>query len=516
VAYDTHGGIAGGEGARLGLVTVTTQMAAPHPDRAPAPPTVQPARAPTRPGLVVIILSSCGIVASIMQTLVVPLIPELGTLLHSSAANASWVLTATLLSGAIFTPVSGRLGDMYGKRRILLICLSLLVVGSVVSALTSALSLMILGRVLQGAAMGAIPLGISIMRDTLPADRLDAAISLMSSTLGIGGAIGLPVAAFVAQHSDWHVLFWFSGGLGAVSVALIAFFVPESPLRTGGRFDGPGAAGLVVGLLCLLLPISKGGDWGWTSPLTLGLFVAAIVVLTGWGLFELRTPEALVDLRVAARRPVLLTNLASVAVGAAMYSAILIPPQLLQLPRSTGFGLGQSMVVAGLCLAPSGLVMLVVSPLAGRLSHHRGPKVTLRAGATVIAAGSLLAILLMGSVWEIVLISAIIGAGTGLAYSAMPALIMRSVPVTETAAANGLNALMRSLGTSTAAALLSAVLAHVTVTVAGREFPSRQGFQLAFALAAGAVLVGLLLTAFLPGRRSELPGRAIPVADPAE
>jgi Na+/melibiose symporter-like transporter len=294
------------------------------------------------------------------------------------------------------------------------------------------------------------------------------------------------------------VLFWVAGALGAISVTLIAVLVPESPIRTGGRFDVPGAVGLVSGLLCLLLAISKGGDWGWTSGLTLGLFGAAVVVLTAWALFELRTRDPLVDLRVAGRRPVLLTNLASITVGMAVYASIMVPSQLLQSPRSTGFGLGRSMIVAGFCLAPSGLVMLFASPIAARISVRRGPRATLRLGAGVIAFGTLLAIALTGSVWEVVLTTFVIGAGTGLAYSAMPALIMRSVPATETGAANGLNALMRSLGTSTAAALLSAVLANVTVDVGGRQLPSLTGFRIAFALAAGTILIGLLLTAFLP------------------
>jgi MFS family permease len=282
--------------------------------------------------------------------------------------------------------------------------------------------------------------------------------------------------------------------------------VPESPIRTGGRFDAPGAVGLVTGLLALLLAISKGGDWGWTSPVTLGLVAAAAVILTGWAFFELRTRDPLVDLRVAARRPVLLTNLASIAIGAAIYASIMVPSQLLQSPRATGFGLGQSMVVAGFCLAPSGLVMLFSSPIAGRLSARRGPRTTIRAGAAVIAVGSAMAIFLTGSVWEVVLVSVVVGGGTGLAYSAMPALIMRSVPVTETAAANGLNALMRSFGTSTSAALLSAVLANLTVTAGGRQVPSLPGFRLAFALAAAAIVIGLVITAFLPRTQGGTPG----------
>ncbi|MEU5032043.1 MFS transporter [Streptomyces milbemycinicus] len=450
----------------------------------------------------VAVLAFCGIAVSVMQTLVVPLVTELPQLLHTSSSNASWVITATLLAGAVSTPVMGRLGDMFGKRRMLVVALGLLVVGSLVCAVTSDLVVMVVGRAIQGGAMGAIPLGISIMRDELPPKKLGSSMALMSSSLGIGGALGLPAAAFVAQHTNWHVLFYGAAGLGLLALALVLIVVPESSVRTPSRFDAIGAIGLSAGLVCLLLPITKGGDWGWSSGTTLGLFGAAALILLVWGFVELRTAEPLVDLRTTARRQVLLTNLASIMVGFSFYAMSLILPQLLELPEATGYGLGQSMVMAGLYVAPMGVAMMLVSPLSARINATRGPKVSLLLGLLVIGATYGGGIVMMDHVWQIVVLSTALGVGVGIAYSAMPTLIISSVPASETGAANGLNTLMRSIGMSTSSAVVGVILAHQTTNFGRLALPNTDGFKISFAVACGAAALGLLITLFLPNRRS--------------
>jgi MFS family permease len=462
--------------------------------------------ADTRDGAIVAVLAGVGIVVSLMQTLVVPLIPELPTLLHTSAANASWVITATLLSGAVATPVAGRLGDLYGKRLMMVISLLMLVAGSLVCAVSNSLTPAVVGRALQGFGMGVIPLGISIMRDVLPPKRLLGGMALMSSSFGVGGALGLPVSALIAQTTNWHVLFWAAGALALLALLLVLLVIPESPVRVGGHFDLVGAAGLSVGLLALLLVVSKGTDWGWTGGTTLGMAAAAVAVLALWGWWERRVAAPLVDLRATLRRQVLLTNLASILVGFSMYATSLILPQLLQLPTSTGFGLGMSMLAAGLWMAPAGLAMMAVSPLAARLSTTRGPKASLLAGALVIAGGYLLGQVLLGSAWGVLIIAAVSSAGVGLAYAAMPALIMGAVPPSESAGANGLNSLMRSIGTSTSAAVIGVVLAHMTVGSGPTAWPSMAGFRTAFGLGAAAALGGALVALAIPGR-----GRTAPV-----
>lgn len=237
-----------------------------------------------------------------MQTLVTPLIAELPRMLDTTSSNAAWVITVTLLVSAVCVPVSGRLGDLLGKRRMLLACSVPLIVGSVVCALSSTVVPMIVGRGLQGMGMGMVPLGIALLRDVVPPEKMSSSIALVSASLGIGGALGLPIASAVAQYASWRVLFWGSAVLAAAICALIWFLIPDVPAGAKGqRFDVPGALGLAVGLVALLLAVSKGADWGWTSTTTMGLFATAVVVLIAWGFWELRTTDPLVDLRTTAR-----------------------------------------------------------------------------------------------------------------------------------------------------------------------------------------------------------------------
>ncbi|MDA2809389.1 MFS transporter [Nocardiopsis sp. RSe5-2] len=465
--------------------------------------TSAPAEAPaaSRPTAVIAVLAFAGVTVSLMQTLIVPIVPRLPEYLHTTPAQAAWAVTATLLAAAVATPVAGRLGDMYGKRRVLLGSIGLMVAGSVVAALSGSLAPMIVARTLQGASAGVIPLGISIMRDTVPAHRLGAATAAMSASLGVGGALGLPSAALLVQNADWHALFWTAAGVGVLGAVLVVAAVPESPVRSGGRFDPVGALGLSAGLLCLLLGVSKGADWGWTSGTVLGLFAAAAVVLALWGAWELRTAHPLVDLRTTVRPQVLATNAASVVFGFAMFAMSLVLPQVLQLPAATGHGLGRDLLTVGLVMAPSGLVMMAMAPVSSRISRAAGPKVTLMAGAVVVALGYGLGTVLMGSLWELVAVSSVIGCGIGLAYGAMPALIMAAVPVSQTAAANSLNTLMRSVGTSVSSAVAGVVLAHMTVDFAGTAVPSQGAFQTVMAMGAGAAVVALLVAALIPGAR---------------
>ncbi|CAM5731497.1 MFS transporter [Streptomyces fumanus] len=462
-----------------------------------------PQPTPARPGGVVATLALAGTVAAVMQTLVTPLIAELPQILDTTPSNAAWVVTVTLLVAGVCVPVSGRLGDLVGKRRMLLACAVPLVAGSVVCALASSVVPMIVGRGLQGMGMGMVPLGIALLRDVVPAEKLSGSIALVSASMGIGGAIGLPLAAAVAQYADWRALFWGSAGLALLIGALIFFVVPDVPAGARGqRFDAPGAIGLAIGLVSLLLAISKGGDWGWSSGTTLGLFALAVVALAVWGAYELRTREPLVDLRTTARPRVLFTNASSVLIGVGMYAFMLIAPQLLQFPEATGYGLGQSMLAAGLYLAPGGVMMMIVSPLGGKLINARGPKFTLICGALVIAAGYGVALPLMGTAWGLMVSGIVINSGVALAYGAMPALIMSAVPLSETAAANGFNALMRSLGTTIGSAVIGVVLAQMTITLGGHTLASEDGFRTGLLIGCGVALLSAATALLIPAVRA--------------
>ncbi len=448
------------------------------------------------------VLAVAGLCSSFMFTLMVPIQSKLPELLHASREDTAWVVTSTLLAAAVITPISGRLGDMYGKRRILLVLVAVMVAGSVIAALSPGIIGIIVGRALQGAIVGVVPLGISIMRDVLHEDRVDSAIAFMSATLGVGGALGLPISAAVTERSDWHMLFWIAAGLGVVVFALVVWIVPVSVLRTAGRFDFIGAAGLALGLVGVLLAVSRGNEWGWGSPAVLISGLGGLAVLLWWGWFELRIAEPLLDLRVAARPAVLLTNIASVAMGFALFASNIVYPQMLELPVATGSGFGLSLLAASLVVMPSGLVMMILSPVAGRIAQRTGPKLLLLLGAVSLIVAYGFTLLWSSEVWHLVVANILIGAGIGFGYASMPMLIMRSVPQSETGASNGLNALFRSLGTSTAAAVIGAVLATYSIDFEGVPVPTTDGFTLSLILGGAAAVVALAIAVFIPSRRA--------------
>lgn len=468
----------------------------------------------TRSGGVVAVLALAGTTAAVMQTLVTPLVAKLPGILHTTPANSAWVITVTLLVSAVCVPVSGRLGDLFGKTRIMLACTVPLIAGSVVCALSSSVLPMIVGRGLQGMGMGMLPLGIALLRDVVPREKLSSSIALVSATMGIGGGLGLPISAAVAQYVSWRVLFWGSAVLALLIAVLILALIPRVPASAAGqRFDAPGALTLGAALVCLLLAVSKGADWGWASATTLGLFGAAAVLLLVWGVWELRTRDPLIDLRSTVRPRVLLTNVASIFTSFAMYASMLVMPQLLQFPTATGYGLGQSLLASGLWMAPGGIMMMIVSPLGGKLTDAKGPKFTLISGALVIAAGYGVSLALMGSAWGIMASIMVINSGVGLAYGAIPALILSSVPQSESAAANGFNTLMRSLGTSIGAAVMGVLLAHLTTTFGGHPLTSESGFRTGLIVGGGVALLSTAIAAAIPALR---PSRTEPPTETPE
>lgn len=457
------------------------------------------------------VLAFAGLGASFMQTILIPIQGELPRLLNTTSDNTAWAITATLVAAAVCTPVAGRLGDMFGKRRIAMALLLLQAVGAILAALSNDVVTLIVARALQGMAAGVIPLGIAILRDVLPPRKLGSGIALVSATLGVGGALGLPLSALVAEHLDWHALFWVAAAIAVLAFVGCAVFVPAGTLRTPGRIDFVGIIGLSLGLVGVLVAVSRGGEWGWGDARTLSLLIGGVVVLSIWGVIELRVQDPLVDLRVSVRRPVLLTNLASVAMGFALFASSVVLPQLLVLPRVTGIGLGLTLTVAALVLAPSGLAMMAMSPVAGKVERRWGAKALLIIGAVVLALAYGLALIFHTEAWQILAVNVVLGVGVGLGYAAMPALIMQAVPLRETGAANGLNALMRSLGTSIASAVAGAILALSVTTAGGVTGPSEGGFLLTLTLGLGAAVVCVIVAAFIPRPRADQEGAAIQV-----
>ncbi|MEI7453745.1 MAG: MFS transporter [Actinomycetes bacterium] len=441
-----------------------------------------PTKAPMPPSVIVAVLCIGGATVSVMQSILIPLLTDLPGILGVSVSDTSWVVTATLLSGAIATPSLTRLADMYGKKRMMLTSLSMVLFGSLIAVFSTNLWTLVIGRVFQGTASAVIAIGISMMRDSLPAERLNASVALLSATMGIGSAFGLPMAGVMYGAFGWQSVFWLSAGMSAGLIVAVIVVIQESEVRTGGTFDIFGAFLLSCALFCLLLAITKGTTWGWSSSPTLTAFGISAVIFCLWVPWEQRVRDPLVDIRTTLNRPVLMTHITAVLVGAAIYINSLATLQLLQLPTSTGYAFGLTATHAGLLMVPAALVSLIIAPQSARITRRFGARITLCCGGLVMSAGYFLRIPLGGSLSVIILASIIVSVGMAIAFGAMPTLLMASVPVTQTAAANGINTLSRSAGAALSSAAVAALLAGSTMQVSNHVYPADSAFVDAFVL----------------------------------
>ncbi len=465
-------------------------MTAPTTD-APAPET---AARRIGPNAIVAVLSLCGIVVSLQQTLLLPLLPDLPRLLDTSADNASWLVTATLLSGAVATPTISRLADMFGKRRMMVTALGVSLLGSLLGAVSEIVPLLITARALQGVGLALVPVAIAIMRDELPREKVPLGVAIMSATLAVGAGVGLPLSGVIAEHLDWHAIFWITAVVAAILLVTAQTMLPESRVQTRGDFDYRGAILLSIALTALLLALSKGAQWGWTSATTIGLALAGLVVLLAWIPVELRTPSPLVDIRVAARAPVMLVNAVSVFAGFAMFTNMLVTTQYLQMPTATGYGLQLSITATGWWMVPNAAAFALLAPVSAWMTRRFTPQITLICGAVLMSAAYAARVFLSDNLAQIVFGSIIVGVGTALVYGALPTLIMRAVPVTETASANGLNVLLRSVGTSSASAAAAAITASSAVVIGTTIAPTEGALHIFLWLASGASLAATAIT----------------------
>ncbi|SEO77227.1 MFS transporter [Trujillonella endophytica] len=467
-----------------------------------APPTgtVEP---PARTWPWLLFVGIGALVVSLASSLLIPVLATLPAELDTSADTVQWLLTSTLLVSAVAVPLFGRLGDMFGTRRMLLVALGTLVVGSLVTATSTNVAVLIAGRAIQGLSSAAVPLGIGLLSALLPRERAGGAIALISAMLGVGGALGLPFAGIIAEHFDFHALFWITGAAAVVAFVGILVVVPESPVRTGGRVDLVGGGLLAATLVSLLLPLAEGSDWGWGSARTIGLLALAVVLLGVFGWSQTRIAQPLVDLATLRRGPMVLTNVATLFFGFALFASLIGTASYVQAPESSGYGFGSSIIVGGLAMLPGGLCMLVFAPISARLIARRGPSRVLALGGVIVALGWVARIVFTGSLTQVILGATVVGIGTSIGYAAMPSLINRFTPRGEIAAANGLNMLIRSVGSSLASAIGGSLLAAITISVGAYAVPSLTAYRILFVICAVAALLAATAALFIPDGTDE-------------
>jgi EmrB/QacA subfamily drug resistance transporter len=450
------------------------------------------------PGIILAVLSLGGISYALLQSLVLPALPEIQSSLHTSESAVGWVLTAYLLSASVTTPIIGRLGDMFGKERLLLTVLLLLAFGTFISAIASSLWLMIFGRIIQGAGGGIFPLAFSIIRDEFPNARVPGAIGLVSSLLGIGGGAGVVFAGVVTQNLSYHWLFWFPLAMILVTAVLTRRYIPESPLKTPAEINYRAVALMTLGISGVLLAITETSTWGWTSAKTVGLFAAGMVLIAAWVRAELRSRDPLVDMRMMAIRGVWTTNTAAFLIGVGMYSSFILLPELVQEPTSTGYGFGASVTVAGLFLLPATIAIVVVGQMAGALERRIGSRGSLIGGALFVLAAYALLVADRSQQVDIYVAAGLLGIGIGLSFSAMANLIVQNVRPEQTGVATGMNAVTRTLGGAFGGQVAATLLAS---NLGAAGLPASSGFTLAF-LVCLIALAGALGFALLVPKRS--------------
>ncbi|WP_336792294.1 MULTISPECIES: MFS transporter [Gordonia] len=450
--------------------------------------------APTSPRLLPTLIYA-AMTTSIVSSLGMLLVPSIADDMGVTVGSAQWMLTVNLLVGAVSTPIVGRLSDGHHTRRILLIALGLILLGSIVCALAPTFNLFLVGRALQGLSYATVPVTIVLARRHLRPEQVDAAISTLSVTVATGLGVGYPLTGVLASLLDYRAAFWFAAVFVASALLIVWRSVPsttnEGPRR---QFDFIGAALLGVGLATLLTGVSQGSSWGWTAEGTIGMFVASAASLTGWATVEVRSPDPLIDLRVIRTPEVLLANATAIGLGATLYMSLSIASIIAQAPAATGYGIGLALFWAGFVMLPLSAGSLIGNRLVRRLGAARMTAM-LPSGASLMAAAAVMLWLTSDLLWQVLLGMALFGIGMGAAYAAMPALVARNVATTQVGSAVSFNQVLRTVGGAIGSAVAGAVLvAH----------PGPEGIDVALGVAAvgGTVVFVALLANQIRTRRT--------------
>jgi MFS family permease len=457
------------------------------------------------PNLILAVLSLAGLAYAVLASAVIPALPTLHHELHTTETGVSWVLTGFLLSASVGTSIIGRLGDIYGKERLLLWTLLVLAAGTLLAAVSQTLAVLIAARVIQGVAGGIFPLAFSIARDEFPRERVAGSIGLMSSILGVGGGIGLVVGALIVEHLGWHWLFWIPLVVTLFAALFTWRYIPESPVRSPGRVNWLAAGLMSLGISGLLIGIAQTTVWGWGSPKTLALFGFGIAFCVLWVAVEVRSRYPLVDMTMMRIRGVWTTNLAAFLLGAGMYASFVVLPQFAQLPKRTGFGFGASVVVSSLYLLPAALAMGTLGSAAGRVSRRYGSKSALVAGSAITATSFAFAALAHRHPSDMLITATLLGVGVGLAFAALGNLIVQAVPPTQTGVASGMNTVMRTLGGALGGQLSATFIAAHTA----HGLPAVTGFTETYLMATGFLVVCVLAALLVPSLRGEMASAAV-------
>lgn len=461
-----------------------------------APPMTAPVPAATvagpSPRRLVGTLSFVVLIVAILQTSVVPVLGAITRQLNAPAVSVSWAVTANLLAAAAATPLVGRLADLRNKKRVLLGVLAMVLAGSLLAATTSSLPLLVVGRILQALAYSLFPVAVSIIRDELPREWLVRSIAAISAMLGFGGGFGLVITGLLmTDGASYHRVFWFGSIVTGMALVAAWLVVPNRHQFVNAKVDWIGAAALAAGLAALLLVITQGSRWGWTSTPVLLCAALGIAVMVSWWSRSQRCANPLVSLAMLKRRPILLGNIATLFVGMGLYFSFLGTTGFVEAPMGSQYGFGASVLETSVVfLLPGALAAAVAAILAGRYIERFGARTVVTAGAFVGAVGFTALAVWHSHPWQVVLASLLTNAYISLGFGALPVLVLQNgVAEHETGVATSLNAIFRKVGSAIAAALLAGVEKPAAVN----DFIPESAFIMIFVLGAITALTVMLL-----------------------
>jgi MFS family permease/quinol monooxygenase YgiN len=447
------------------------------------------------PALTIGVLTTSALGFSLLQVMLLPALPAMMRALHTDANGIAWAFTSYLIAAAVSTPVLGRLGDMYGPRRLLIIALTGFAVGSVICAIGHTLPSVVIGRAIQGLGGAVLPLSFSIIRASVPPRLVATGVGVVSATLGVGAGAGLVIGGLITDHLSYEWIFWLGALSAAVPAVLVRRYIPALPGTGHRRLDIRGALLFGLALVMLLTAVSSVSIWGWASVPVLTLFASGAFVLALWVPLELATQAPFVNLLTLRSPTVLRTNVVAFLIGFMTFGAWILAPQLAQAPTTTGYGFGLTATQAGVLLLPGSLAMVAAGCAAGHFVSRTGTKVPLVLGTSLTTAAVLALAFAHTSIWDIVLLTIILFAGIGYVFTGIPNVIVESAPRNQIGEATGLNTLFRYTGQAVGAQVTATVLASTTVAGA----TTARGITVAYIVCAGVGAVGVIVSALIPG-----------------
>ena len=440
-------------------------------------------------------LAFSEVTSGMLQSWYIPLIPKIGQRLDVNPAQLNWVLASYLLSTVIFVPLLAKLGDRYGHRRMVLIVLGSVTLGTILTAAAPSFGIFLLGRVIQGSLGALLPLELAILRERAGANS-GRAIGILVGCLGAGGAAGTLLVGMLGTNADLTLVLFVPAALALVSLATIALFVPETSTRAAGSIDWTGAALLGIGLAIFLVGISNGSKLGWTSATTLMAIGGGLALLVAFVALEQRISAPLVDVSLLTKGGVGflmgLTGLFGLQFyGAATVSVLFFASK----PEAVGYGFGLDSVGVAFAISPVPIALMISSSLADSVSRRFGNRTTLQMSSLLIAIWFVGLITFRHNLSVFISMGAIGGIGVGFIAALLPALIVSRARPEDSAIAGALYNTSRTMAGAVAGATFAAIMSSMLIS--GSQIPSESAFITIWAICIGVSVLIFVLAPFL-------------------